>query len=468
MFDHCSGAAGARVSGTEARPEMDVKEDVRMPEGITGRGRRTVRAVAAALGAALCCAVPASAATTAYPAGAGTFDGGPQGWVASGESCGGGINITCATVAVHDGSGGNPGGALGVRLDVTLNLLALFAGTATWTSPAFTLPAGATVTGGTLAFDAALEVRGLNLGLASDVEVALQDLTALATTPLATAALADGDVAFAAHGGPVPDGALVAGHDYRVLVTTTTGSSLTGLNVLGRATTRVDNVALTVTTADPPVTPPGGGGGGGDDGRGGSGGGGGGGSGGAGGGGAGTTTPDSKRRCGWCRRGHGLRLRRASRASGSAHARRVRGAAALARPGRADRPAPRRLARARSRCTIVGTPRADRLVGTPGIDVICGLGGNDVIAGGGASDLIDGGAGHDRVRGGAGGDVLLGLAGADRLLGGAGRDVLAGGAGRDLLRGGPAVDRLLGGAGRDVARGGLRSDTASAVERRLR
>jgi len=84
------------------------------------------------------------------------------------------------------------------------------------------------------------------------------------------------------------------------------------------------------------------------------------------------------------------------------------------------------------RCTIVGTPRADRLVGTPRRDVICGRGGNDVIIGAG------------------GGDLLIGGRGADTIEGRAGRDRLVGGAGDDVLDGGAAADDLNGGAGANV------------------
>ena len=78
-------------------------------------------------------------------------------------------------------------------------------------------------------------------------------------------------------------------------------------------------------------------------------------------------------------------------------------------------------------CTVVGTPKADKLVGHAG-DVVCGLGGNDtltatgsgtvvLIAGTGnvtivasktrgANDIIIGGKGHDAVVGGAGNDTV--------------------------------------------------------------
>jgi hypothetical protein len=108
----------------------------------------------------------------------------------------------------------------------------------------------------------------------------------------------------------------------------------------------------------------------------------------------------------------------------------------------------------RTRCTIAGTARKDRLVGTRKRDVICGLGGNDRILGRGGNDLILGGKGNDRASGGNGRDRLYGNSGRDRLYGNKGRDRLYGGNGVDRLntasnrrRG----DYVSGGKGRDRA-----------------
>lgn len=441
-----------------------------MPHAISRRWRGPLRTAALTVGTALACAAPAGAATTTYPVGAGTFDADAQGWVASDASCAmtGGVSVLCTASGAHAASGGNPGGALTTRVDVTVNVLGLFSGANTWTSPTFDVPADADVTGAALTFDAAFAIGGLlNLGVGSEIDVTLADLTAADTTPLASVALDDGDTAFAPQGGALPAGAIEAGHRYRLVFVTSFVSARTSAGLLGRSTTTLDNVALEVTTADPP----GGGGGdprgdpdprGGDDGRGGGGGGSGGGAGGSGSGGDGGAG------------GSGGTGTTSSTGSGGTHhndaatAMTASAFASLLRTldlrAQAGSLAGGSLVPAAS-CTIVGTPRADRLVGTRGIDVICGLGGNDVIVGGGGGDLIDGGAGRDRLRGGRGDDVLLGLAGADRLVGGAGRDVLAGGAARDRLLGGPGADRLLGGAGRDVAAGNLRRDRIAGVER---
>ncbi len=128
----------------------------------------------------------------------------------------------------------------------------------------------------------------------------------------------------------------------------------------------------------------------------------------------------------------------------------------------------------REDCTIVGTPKADRIKGSRGNDVICGLGGNDKINGGGGRDLIDGGSGKDRLTGGAKADTLAGLAGkdvargsagADRIGTGAKKDRLAGNSANDRLHSGKGRDRVSGGPGKDRIVGGKRGDRLAKVER---
>lgn len=96
------------------------------------------------------------------------------------------------------------------------------------------------------------------------------------------------------------------------------------------------------------------------------------------------------------------------------------------------------------RCTITGSPRADRITGTAGDDVICALEGNDSIRAGGGADTVIGGEGDDVIEGGTG---------ADLLFGGAGRDSLRSrGGGRDVVDGGPGVDSATADPGRDTVR----------------
>jgi hypothetical protein len=263
------------------------------------RGMAQVRgswlpASAVAFAAAVTLAAPAAAgaATTTYPAGASTFAADAQGWTGSDASCAmtTGVSVLCSASTAYDPTGGNPGGALATNIDVTLNVLGLFSGSAVWSSPSFAIPADASVTGAALGFDAAFAAGGLlNLGLTSQLDVVLADLTDAGATTVSSVLLDDRDTAFAAQGGALPAGAIEPGHSYRLVVTTRTTSTVSSLGVLGRASTRFDNVALDVTTADPAG---GGGGGGGGAGGGGSGGGGaGGGDTGGGGGGGGGGAP---------------------------------------------------------------------------------------------------------------------------------------------------------------------------------
>ncbi len=129
----------------------------------------------------------------------------------------------------------------------------------------------------------------------------------------------------------------------------------------------------------------------------------------------------------------------------------------------------------RTRCTIRGTARNDRLVGTPGKDFICGLGGNDTIRARDGNDVVRGGAGRDRLYGGRGDDRLYGSSGNDLVHGQGGRDRVVGGRGRDRLhgdRGNDSIDSrdrrrpdlVAGGRGRDRAKIDGR-DRVRSVER---
>lgn len=392
----------------------------------------STRAALAAVGVAGVLAMPAAAATTTYPAGGSAFDADAQGWTGSDARCAmtSGVSVLCSASTAYDAGGQS----LATILDVTFNLAGLFEGSGVWTSPSFAIPADADVTGAALAFDAAFAVSGIvNLGLTSEVDVTLLDETDAGTTPVATVSLDDRDTAFAPQGGALPAGAIEGGHAYRLVFTTTTTSTLASAGLLGRASMRFDDVALDVTTADPPM---GGGGGGGTGGSG---------SGGTGGSGGGAGSGDGGGAGGFGGGGGSASGTGAGATSGAGGSGGTGGTAAGSR------------ARRHGRCTIVGTPRADRLVGTRGRDVICGLGGNDTLLGLGGNDTLVGGNGRDLLAGGPGRDVLRG---------GAGADLLRGGPGRDQLLGGSGGDRLLGGTGRDVARGTLRHDRVAGVELR--
>src|ERR1044072_5006551 len=92
----------------------------------------------------VCAALPALAgsavaATTVHPGGGNGFDTGVEGWSSGGTSCTP-IELLCTTEADHDASAGNPPGSIAVETMATVNLISLFKGTATWTSPQFTIP----------------------------------------------------------------------------------------------------------------------------------------------------------------------------------------------------------------------------------------------------------------------------------------------------------------------------------------
>ncbi len=393
--------------------------------------------------AALALAGQAEAATTAYPAGGSGFDSDSQGWVGSDQACS--VTLltlplpvlnTCTSTTAHDPSAGNPPGSISARTNVSINLLSLFSGSSTWTSPEFTVPAG-DVTAATVALDRAfgdqsrlVSVLGdsrafgaggplLNVGLTSTYTVALQDTTAGTSADVLTETLDPEDVEFETRGQGVQ---VVPGHSYRIAIRSETASTI-GLGLIsGDTNTRFDNVALTVQTAgDKPET----------------------------GGPFPIGTP-------------GVTIVKRSLTI-SEITRLIERYGINADVGKGPGGSLVPLAE----CTVIGTAGNDRILGSRGNDVICGLGGNDVVVGGGGRDLVDGADGADRLGGAGGGDLLLGLRGNDRLSGGAGRDGLGGGAGHDVLRGGGGADRLSGRLGSDrlYAKDGVRDSVVGGPGR---
>src|ERR1700741_1551096 len=184
-----------------------------------GRMRRATLGVAAAFAAGAALSASAQGATTTYPSGGGSFDSGAEGWIASGESCGqlSGVALACSTTATYQPTGGNPGGALGTKNTVTLNVLALFQGSSVWTSPAFSIPADAQVTGASIGIDQVLVDGGLfGLSPSSTVKVTLVDLDTLATTDLVTTPVNPTSTAYQTTSVAVPNGKVVAGGSYEL------------------------------------------------------------------------------------------------------------------------------------------------------------------------------------------------------------------------------------------------------------
>jgi Ca2+-binding RTX toxin-like protein len=371
---------------------------------------------------------------TSYPSGGSDFAAGAQGWVGSPDtSCSPVVGAVCTISTEHEATEGNPPGSISVRMTSTVNLGGVLAGTGTWTSPSFTVPAGDAVTGATFEYDRQLVAASLaGLTPTSTVTVELVDVTAGGTSSeLLEETLTADDSSFARLGIGAPAGTVTAGRTYQLRIQAATSTATGSSGLVGEENTRFDNVVLAVDQ------------------------------GGSGGGATPIVSP-------------GVTVVRGFRSRSQIEAlfsRFDEGTLVGRGPGGSLIPL--------AQCTIVGTARADRITGTRGNDVICGLGGNDRIKGAGGIDIIDGANGNDRVSGGRSKDKLIGLRGRDRLNGNAGNDRVGGGRGRDVLRGAAGKDRLKardrtrdlvdGGRGRDratvdrLARGARR--TARALRR---
>jgi len=395
-----------------------------------------------AMAVAAIAAAPAQAATSEYPSGGSHFVGDSESWAAVGGACNLVPTLICNTSGAWEPAAGNPAGSISARMSVLVNLGATFTGTTTWTSPAFTVPSGEAVTGATFAYDRQISGGSLTVNPTSVVDVDLVDEAG--GTPAVIInddSLTSANSAFSIRTEGVAASKVVAGHTYRLRITTSSTASA-AFNATGDENTRFDNVVLAVEQS------------------------------GSGGGGTvpGGTTPVVS---------PGVTVVRSflSATDIAALFRRF-DESTLVGHGPGGSLIPRDL------CTVIGTARADRIVGSTGNDVICGLGGNDVIAGGGGIDIIDGANGKDRLSGGSGGDKVIGLRGNDKLNGNAGNDRLGGGAGKDVIRGAAGKDRLSardrrrdvvdGGRGRDratvdrLARGTRRSKAALRRTDRVR
>lgn len=199
---------------------------------------------------ALCAVLLASAgsalaATTTYPAGGSGFDDGSEGWSAGPSSCTP-AELLCSSEAAYDASTGNPPGSITARTTVTLNLVSLFKGTATWNSPQFTVPVES-ITDAEMHLDRAFDPGGL-----VDVEpkgtytVTLSDLTTGKSVNALSGEVA-GESPFNADAAPV---AVVGGHKYRLSIEAVTAQSAVALSLLsGTSNLRFDNVGLSVRSA---------------------------------------------------------------------------------------------------------------------------------------------------------------------------------------------------------------------------
>jgi hypothetical protein len=179
----------------------------------------------------------AKAADAVYPAGAGTFSGGAQGWQVTDASCN--VPVLCSASGGYDGTDGQPPGSVAANTSILLNLVGLFKSTVTLQSPDFTVADGGAAT---LHLDRQFAPASLvDLAPQSTYTVTLLDRTAeRQSVPLTeTIAAASG---FTGKDATV---SVAAGHTYAISITTETSSSVAGTGLLAGATsTRFDNVSL--------------------------------------------------------------------------------------------------------------------------------------------------------------------------------------------------------------------------------
>lgn len=209
----------------------------------SSRGRlRLVPAIcAAALAAACLAAGPAQAVTNVYPAKAGTFTGGPQGWLTTEASCN--LAVLCTAEGAYDGADGNPPGSYAANTTIALNAVGLFKSTITVQSPDFTV---AEAGDATLHLDRQF-VSGSLVDLAPEVTytVTLIDRT----SGKKTEALEEKITAASPFTGKDAAVSVKAGDTYAISITAVTASTVAGTGLIGGTTSiRFDNVALSVQT----------------------------------------------------------------------------------------------------------------------------------------------------------------------------------------------------------------------------
>jgi hypothetical protein len=208
------------------------------------RGHLEVAAAACCMALAAFClgAGPATAATSVYPAGGGTFTGGAQGWEVTDASCN--VPALCTASGGYDGANGNPPGSLAANTTIGVNLLTLFKSSVTLQSPDFTV---ANAGDATLHLDRQF-VSGSLVDQApqSTYVITLIDRTAGTKSEVLTETMpAASEFIGKDHAATVK-----AGHVYALAITTETSSTVAGTALGGGTTsTRFDNVSLSVETS---------------------------------------------------------------------------------------------------------------------------------------------------------------------------------------------------------------------------
>lgn len=188
----------------------------------------------------------AVAATAIHPNGGHGFDTGVEGWSSGGTSCTP-IELLCTTEADHDATAGNPPGSLAVETTATVNLISLFKGTATWTSPQFTVPVEP-ITDAGLQLDRAFDPGGLiDVSPIADYTVTLSDLTTGTSTAVLSEELDEVDTVFDTASAPV---SVVGGHKYQLSVDAEIAQSAVALSLVsGTTKLNLDNVGIAVQSS---------------------------------------------------------------------------------------------------------------------------------------------------------------------------------------------------------------------------
>jgi hypothetical protein len=185
---------------------------------------------------------PAQAASNTYPAGGGTFTGGPQGWETTEATCS--LAALCTAEGGYDAADGNPAGSYAANTTIGLHVTTLFKSTITVQSPDFTIAAAGD---GTLHLDRQF-VPGALVDLAPEATyaVSLIDRTAGSTTEILKETMT-GDSSFTGKDNAVT---VKAGHTYALSIKTEVSSTVAGTGLAGGTTSvRYDNVALTVQSS---------------------------------------------------------------------------------------------------------------------------------------------------------------------------------------------------------------------------
>lgn len=205
------------------------------------RGRLAASCCVAMTAACLVAGPAAQAATDTYPAGGGTFAGGPQGWQVTEASCN--VPALCTASGGYDGSNGNPPGSFAVNTTIALNLLTLFKSTVTLQSPDFTVSRNGDAT---LHLDRQFAAGSL-VDLAPELtyDVTLLDRTADDKSEPLTETLAN-EPDFIGKDRAVT---VKQGHTYAISITAQTSSTVAGSGLVsGTTSARFDNVSITVQT----------------------------------------------------------------------------------------------------------------------------------------------------------------------------------------------------------------------------